>query len=69
MANNFPPVNEIFDELDRFRDFCRYEGKVFNEASLYRDKDPVWQDYKRYRAYHDNKARRNNNNGRNFRQR
>jgi hypothetical protein len=70
MANNFPPVNEIFDELDRFRDFCRYEGKVYNEASLYREGDPVYQDYKRYLAYHRNKNRRNNtSNGRNYRQR
>lgn len=61
MANNFPPVNEIFDELDRFRDFCRYEGKVYNEASLYRDRDPVWQDYKRFLAY---KARKNQRNRR-----
>jgi hypothetical protein len=62
MANKFPTVNEIFDELDRFRDFCRYEGKPYNEASLYRDKDKVWQDYQRYLAYHRHKNRRNNNN-------
>jgi hypothetical protein len=67
MANNFPPVNEIFDELDRFRDFCRYEGKVYNEASLYREGDQTWQEYKRYLAYHRNKNRRNNGGGRNFR--
>lgn len=66
MIQTFPPVNEIFDELDRFRDFCRYEGKVFDERSLYKGSDPVWQSYKRYRAYHDNKGRRNNN-SRNFR--
>lgn len=67
MAYNVPPVNEIFDELDRFRDFCRYEGKYYDEASLYREGDPVYQDYKRYLAYHRNKNRRNNTNGRNYR--
>lgn len=51
MASNFPPVNEIFDELDRLRDFCRYEGHVFNEQSLYNKKDPVWQAYERWKHY------------------
>ena len=71
MSQTFPPVDEIFDELDRFRDFCRFEGKVYDEASLYREGDPVYQDYKRYVHYHNNKNRRNNknNSGRNYRQR
>ncbi len=53
MTDKFPPIEKIFDELDRFRDFCRYEGKPYREESLYRDHDPVWKDYKRYLAYHE----------------
>jgi hypothetical protein len=37
MAYNFPPVNKIFDDLDKFRDYCRFEGKVFNEKDLYKE--------------------------------
>lgn len=48
MAYNFPPVNKIFDDLDRFRDYCRFEGKVFNEADLYKNDAPVWQAYQKY---------------------
>lgn len=48
MSNHFPPVNQIFDDLDQFRDFCRFEGKVFNEADLYKDGAPVWEQYKKY---------------------
>ena len=48
MANNFPPVNKVFDDLDKFRDYCRFEGKVFNEADLYNDQSPIWQQYQKY---------------------
>jgi hypothetical protein len=63
--NNFPPVGKIFDDLDKFRDYCRFEGKVFNEADLYKDGAPVWEQYKRYQNYLRAKAR---NDGRNFTQ-
>lgn len=48
MAHNFPPVNQIFSDLDKFLDFCRFEGRRFNEADLYHDGSPVWEDYKKY---------------------
>ena len=48
MAHSFPPVDQIFDDLDKFRDFCRFNGKRFNEADLYKDGAPVWEDYKRF---------------------
>ena len=63
MANNFPPVDKVFDDLDKFRDYCRFEGKVFNEADLYKDSSPVWQAYKKYQGWLRAKAR---NNGRDF---
>ena len=59
MAYNFPPVNKIFDDLDKFRDYCRFEGKVFNEADLYKDDAPVWQAYKKYQNYIRAKSRNN----------
>ena len=57
MANNFPPVNKIFDDLDKFRDFCRFEGKVFNEADLYKEDAPVWVAYKKHQGWLRAKAR------------
>ena len=57
MAQNFPPVNKIFDDLEKFRDYCRFEGKVFNEADLYNDEAVVWQQYKKHQNYLRAKAR------------
>jgi len=66
MANNFPPVQKIFDDLDKFRDYCRFEGKVFNEADLYKDGAYVWEAYKKWQGWIRAKAR---NSGRDFTQR
>jgi len=63
MANNFPPVNKIFDDLDKFRDYCRFEGKPFDEADLYKKDSWVWQAYQKYQNYLRAKAR---NDGRDF---
>jgi hypothetical protein len=57
MANNFPPVDKIFDDLDKFRDYCRFEGRVFNEADLYNEKAPTWVAYKKYQGWLRAKAR------------
>ena len=61
MAYNFPPVNKVFDDLDKFRDYCRFEGKVFNEADLYKDGAYVWEAYKKYQNYLRAKARNGGN--------
>ena len=66
MANTFPPVTKIFDDLDKFRDYCRFEGKVFNEADLYKKDAPVWQGYQKYQNWLRAKSR---NSGRNINQR
>lgn len=58
MSINFPPVGQIFDDLDKFRDFCRYEGKPYNEADLYKGESYVWQAYQKYQGYLRAKARR-----------
>ena len=34
---------KVFNDLDKFRDYCRFEGKVFNEADLYKKEAPVWE--------------------------
>lgn len=57
MAIKNPVVNKIFDDLDAYRDFCRYEGKVFNEAALYNKRDVNWQAYEKYCEWKRIKAR------------
>ena len=66
MAYNFPPIAKIFDDLEKFRDYCRFEGKVFNEADLYKSEAPVWQAYQKWQGWMRAKAR---NGGRDFVQR
>lgn len=57
MAIKNPVVNKVFNDLDAFRDFCRFEGKVFNEKSLYKKEDPVWIAYQKYQGWLRAKAR------------
>jgi hypothetical protein len=33
-----PEVVKIFEDLEKFRNFCRFEGYRFNERDLYNDK-------------------------------
>ena len=40
-----PDVVKIFDDLDAFRDFCRFELLPFNEADLYNRESKVWNQY------------------------
>lgn len=48
MSTRYPNINEIFDDLDAYRDFCREFGHVFNEEHLYNPKTPYGQ-FERYR--------------------
>lgn len=41
-----PEVTTIFDELDRYREFCVEYGYVYDEKHLYNDKTP-WGEYQR----------------------
>jgi hypothetical protein len=43
-----PAVNEIFDELERLREFCREYGYRYNEADLRNFKSYAWQQYTKY---------------------
>ena len=59
---------KVFNDLDAYRDYCRFEGKVFDEAALYKKEDPNWQAYQKYQGWLRAKARnagRNINNRRN----
>jgi hypothetical protein len=38
-------VQSIFDDLDKFRDFCRDYGYRFDEADLYNSRSYVWRQY------------------------
>jgi hypothetical protein len=53
MAITNPTVAKIFDDLDAYRDFCRFEnhGKVFDEKALYNKKDPNWQAYEKHQNW------------------
>ena len=57
MSNNFPPIGKVFDDLDKFRDYCRFEGKPFNEADLYNNESSVWQAYNKWQGWMRAKAR------------
>jgi hypothetical protein len=63
---NREAYTKVFNDLDQFRDYCRFEGKVFNEADMYKKDAYVWQAYGKYQNYLRAKAR---NGGRNFKQR
>lgn len=38
-------VEKIFNDLDRYRDWCRLEYKRFDEAALYNSADRNWCKY------------------------
>ena len=40
-----PEIVKIFNDLDSFRDFCRFEGFVFNEKFLYKKDSKEWRAY------------------------
>ena len=43
-----PRVNELFDELDKLREFCVDYGYRFNEADLHNFKSYAWQQYSKF---------------------
>jgi hypothetical protein len=60
---NRSAYQKVFNDLDAYRDYCRFEGKVFNEKALYKKDDPNWIAYEKWRNYIRMKAR---NASRNF---
>ena len=65
MAIEFNRVGyeKVFNDLDKFRDYCRFEGKVFDEKDLYKSDATVWVAYQKYQGWLRAKAR---NGGKNF---
>ena len=45
-----PEVSRIFDDLDVYRNFCRTEMMVFNEAHLYNRESKEWRYYERVQS-------------------
>lgn len=43
-----PRVNELFDELDKLREFCVDYGYRFNESDLHNFKSYAWQQYNKF---------------------
>ena len=41
-------INQIFDDLDKLRDFCRDHGFRFIESDLYNPRMFVWQQYTKF---------------------
>ena len=40
-----PEIVKIFDDLEKFKDFCRFELLPFDEANLYNRESQVWNQY------------------------
>jgi hypothetical protein len=47
-TNNIKPnprTQKVFDDLDKYRNFCREYGYRFDEADLYSNRSYVWRQY------------------------
>ena len=42
---NRPDIVKIFDDLEAFHDFCRFEMCDFNEANLYNRSSQIWNNF------------------------
>ena len=60
---NREAYTKVFNDLDKFRDYCRFEGKVFDEKDLYKKDAFVWIAYNKHQGWLRAKAR---NLGKNF---
>lgn len=47
MQNSNPKVKTIFDDLDKYREFCRDYGYPFNEADLYNTRSYSYRQYQK----------------------
>jgi hypothetical protein len=45
--NNKSNVNQIFNDLDLYRDFCREYGYRFDERELYNSQSYVWRQFQK----------------------
>lgn len=49
-TKNNARVQKVFDDLDKYRDFCREYGYRFDEADLYSNRSYVWRQYNKLLA-------------------
>lgn len=54
-----PVVLQIFEDLEDYRNWCRFEGKPFNEADLYKPQT-TWGKYEAFLRRRDRSNRRRN---------
>ena len=52
MANTKTNTNvaQVFDDLDKYRNFCRDYGYRFNEADLYNTKNYIFRQFQKFVA-------------------
>ena len=48
--NSLSRVTQIFNDLDKYRDFCRDYGYRFDESDLYNHRTFVYRQYQRFVA-------------------
>ena len=48
--NTSAQVKQIFDDLDKYRNFCRDHGYRFNEADLYNTKNYIFRQFQKFVA-------------------
>ena len=48
-----PDIVKIFDDLEKFHDYCRFEMVEFNPSNLYNRESQIWNNY-----YHSNKPKK-----------
>jgi hypothetical protein len=48
--SNSSTVTQIFDDLDKYRDFCREYGYRFDERDLYSSQNYIWRQYQKFVA-------------------
>ena len=53
-----PEVNKLFDDLDRWLDYCRFNMIKFDQKDLYRSND--YRKFQQEQEYLERKARREN---------
>jgi hypothetical protein len=41
-------IKQVFEDLDRYRNFCRDFGYRFNEADLYNQKNYIYRQFQKF---------------------
>lgn len=48
-AHKNPRTEQVLDDLEEYKDFCRYYGYVFNEEDLYNMRTYPFQQFNKFR--------------------